>query len=196
MRELLWDDYDRRHVRPYGCHLQPVRVHRLFNDAWPTTGFGAALNELQSVMDNVNEAIGQCQSSLARDLGTGGMKTSRTEDGTLQLAVDVSQYKPEEVSVKLCDDNLVIEGKTESSESDSYHKSEFRRWFRLPRDVKHEAIKSTLTPDNKLLIEVPGHKPIADSRSRNIPIDIQRKPAVEGDKQQGDAKGQQKEQQQ
>lgn len=177
LRDLLFEDHDRnRQLRPYHYHIrQPVRVHRALNDGWPLThSFDHALNELQSVMDNVNDAIGQYQSSLTKDLSAGGMRTTRTEDGNLQVAVDVAQFKPEEVNVKLCDDNLVVEAKTESSENDSYHRAEFKRWIKLPADVKHEAIKSTITPDNKLLIQVPMNKPIADSRSRNIPIDIQR----------------------
>lgn len=181
VRELLLNDYDRSSMRPYLVR-QPVRVHRVLGDDWPAvSSFDHALNELQSVMENVNEAIGHYQTSLTKDLGAGGMKTTRTEDGNLQMAFDVAQYKPEEVNVKLCDDNLVVEAKTETSENDSYHKAEFKRWIKLPADVKHEAIKSTWTPDRKLLIQVPMNKPIADSRSRNIPIDIQKAPA-EGDK--------------
>lgn len=200
VRDLLFDDYDRRYYRPVRYqHHQPIRVHRLLNDSWPMPvhhDFDQALNELQSVMDNVNHAIGHYQNSLLKDIETGGMKTTRTEDGTLQMALDVSQYKPEEVSVKLCDDNLVIEARTETSENDSYHKSEFKRWLKLPKDVKQEAIKSTLTADKKLLIEVPCHKPIQAERSRNIPIDIQKaQPQVEGDKNQSNGQPNQQTQQ-
>lgn len=186
LRDLLLDEYDRRYVRPHRHHLyQPVRVHRFLDNHWPVaSSFDQALGELQHVMNDVNDAIGQYHSSLVKDLESGGMKTTRAEDGTLQLAMDVSQFKPEEVNVKLCDDNLVVEAKTESSESDSYHKAEFKRWIKLPQDVKHDAIKSTITPDKKLLVEVPCHKPIQAERSRQIPIDIQKgAPAVEGDKQ-------------
>lgn len=200
VRELLLNDYDReRYLRPYHYHVrQPVRVHRVLNEPWPlTNSFDHALNELQSVMENVNDAIGQYQNSFTKDLAVGGMKTTRTEDGNLQVAVDVAQYKPEEVNVKLCDDNLVVEAKTESSENDSYHKSEFKRWIKLPADVKHDAIKSTITPDNRLLIEVPMNKPIADNRSRTIPIDIQRAQDQKAQNGAGDKpSGQQQQQQQ
>lgn len=178
VRELLLSDYDReRYLRPYRYQLQqPIRVHRVLND-WPVAhSFDHALNELQTVMDNVTDAIGQYQKDFTKDLTAGGMRTTRTEDGNLQVAMDVSQFKPEEVKVKLCDDNLVVEAKTESSGDDSYHKAEFKRWVKLPSDVKHDSIKSTITPENRLLIEVPMNKPIADSRSRNIPIDVQKAP--------------------
>lgn len=186
LREIVspFDDWDRRYYRPsrWAINPQPVRrVERL--DHWPVPStFDQALNELQNVMENVSEAIGNYQTSVFKDLGAGGMKTTRTEEGNIQMAIDVSQYKPEEVTVKLCDNNLVVEAKTESSEDDSYHKSEFKRWLRLPQDVKTEAIKSTITPDKKLVIEVPCQKPIQLDRSRNIPIEVQKGSAVEGDK--------------
>lgn len=185
-RELLMDDYDRqRTVRPYHVHYrQPVRARH--EAGWPlVTSFDQALNELQNVMEGVNDAIDQYQNSLTKDLAVGGMRMQRKEDGNLQVAVDVSQFKPEEVHVKLCDDNLVVEGKTETSQNDSYHKAEFKRWIKLPADVKHDAIKSTLTHDNRLVIDVPVNKPIQDARSRSIPIQVQKQPAVEngtGDK--------------
>lgn len=180
MRELLLRDYDReRALHPYWSVRQPVRVQRL---GWPvTSSFDHALNELQSVMDTVHDAIGEYQGSLLKDLDAGQMRTTRTENGNLQVAMDVSQYKPEEINVKICDDNLVVEAKTESSENDSYHKSEFKRWIKLPSQAKQDGIKSTLTPDRKLLVEVPMNQPIEDKRSRSIPIDVQ-KEAVEDKK--------------
>lgn len=191
MRELLLNDYDReRYVRPYQQHYhvrpyQPVRVHRLFdNDSLVVPTFDNALSELQSVMDNVTDAINHYQGGLTKDLVAGGMRTHRTEDGNMQVAMDVAQFKPEDVNVKICDDNLVVEAKTESSENDSYHKAELKRWIKLPADCKHEAIKSTITPDKRLLIEVPMNKPIADSRSRNIPIEVQKKPVEDAKKSQ------------
>lgn len=196
VRELLYGDLDReRALRPYQ-YRQPIRVHRVANDDWPLVphSFDHALSELQNVMDNVNEAIGQFQSNLTKDMAVGGMKTTRTEDGNLQVAIDCSQYKPEEINVKVCDDNLVVEAKTESSQNDSYHKAEFKRWVKLPADVKQESIKSTLTPDRKLLIHVPMNKPIADSRSRSIPIDVQKQIEEKKDPKSGDHKTNNKEQ--
>lgn len=196
VRDLLYNDYDReRALRPYQ-YRQPIRVHRVLNDDWPLVphSFDSALSELQNVMENVNEAIGHFQSNLTKDMAVGGMKTTRTEDGNLQVAIDCSQYKPEEINVKVCDDNLVVEAKTESSQDDSYHKAEFKRWVKLPADVKLESIKSTLTPDRKLLIHVPMNKPIADSRSRSIPIDVQKQLEEKKDPKSGDQKTNNKEQ--
>lgn len=188
---------DRERLYPLTHHRQPVRVHREATsapeqDLLPSLtprAFDRALSQLQNVMDDVSAAIGEYESGAGRDLVAGAMRTTRTEDGNLQMAIDVSQYKPEEINMRLCDDNLVVEAKTESSENNSYHKSEFKRWLKLPADCKHDAIKSTLTPDMKLIVEVPVLKPIADSRSRTIPTDVQQKPAVESaPSQEGDKK--------
>lgn len=181
-RALLLAEQEPRQTQQIQRHRTPVcpwnNSIRVYHDDWPMgPSFDNALSELQSVMENVNNAIGNYQTSLTKDLKTGGMRMNRAENGNLQVAIDVGQFKPEEIQVKLCDDNLMVEAKTETSENDSYHKAELKRWIKLPDDVKQEAIKSTLTPDRKLVIEVPVQKPIADSRSRNIPIEIQKKPA-------------------
>lgn len=96
----------------------------------------------------------------------------RTESGGLQLALDMSDFKPEDLKIKLVDDNLVVEADSESSGKDSYSKSHFKRWFKLPEDVKANEIKSRLTEGNKLVIDLPLNKPI-ESSERTIPIEVQ-----------------------
>ena len=93
------------------------------------------------------------------------MKTRRIESGHLQMAIDiVYQFKSEEAKVKFCDDNLVEEPRTGTLWNDSTnHKSQ--RCVKSPAGIRQEAIKSTLTPDEKLLIEVSVHQPIAESCS-------------------------------
>lgn len=106
-----------------------------------------------------------------------GAVVRRTESGGLQLALDMSDYKPEDLKIRLVEDNLVIEAESESSGKDSYNKSQFKRWFRLPEDVKVDEIKSTLTDGNKLVIDLPLSKPI-ESSERTIPIQIEKTPSV------------------
>lgn len=110
----------------------------------------------------------------------------RTESGGLQLALDMADYKPEDLKIKLVDDHLVVEAEHESSGEDSYRKSHFKRWFRLPQDVKVDEIKSKLTDGNRLLIDLPLNEPI-ESNSRTIPIEVEKKQAItneSGDQQQ------------
>lgn len=112
--------------------------------------------------------------------GRGEAVVRRTESGGLQLALDVADFKPEDLKIKLVDDHLVVEAENESSGRDSYRKSHFKRWFRLPEDCKIEDIKSKLTDDDKLVIDLPLNKPI-ESQARTIPIEMAKtKPAVSG----------------
>lgn len=97
----------------------------------------------------------------------------RTEDGGLQLALDVADFKPEDLKIKLVDDNhLVVEAVSETSGKDSYQKSHFKRWFRLPEDCKVEEIKSQLTEDKQLLVDLPTNKPLEAEKARTIPIEM------------------------
>lgn len=98
----------------------------------------------------------------------------RTESGGLQLALDVSDFKPDDLKIKLVDDNLVIEGNSETSGKDSYRQTQFRRWFKLPEDCKLDEIKSKLTSDNRLVIDLPTNKPIEQQQARSIPIEMER----------------------
>lgn len=95
----------------------------------------------------------------------------RTESGGIQLALDVANYKPEDLKIKIVDDNLVIEGVSETSGKDSYRQTQFKRWFKLPEDCKLDEIKSKLTGDSKLVIDLPTSKPL-EQRARSIPIEM------------------------
>lgn len=107
----------------------------------------------------------------------------RTESGGLQLSLDVGDFKPQDLKIQLVDDNhLVVEAVSESSGKDSYQKSHFKRWFKLPEDCKLDEIKSQLTDDNRLVIELPTNKPIEQQKARTIPIEMSKnaKKQVEG----------------
>lgn len=110
----------------------------------------------------------------------------RLEDGALQLALDVSDFKPEELKIKLVDNSLVVEAQSEHSGKDSYRKSHFKRWFKLPEDCKVDEIKSKLTEDNQLLIDLPTTKPVEQAKTRQIPIERE-KPSIEGNKESKEA---------
>lgn len=98
----------------------------------------------------------------------------RTESGGLQLALDVAGFKPEELKIKLVDDNLVVEALSESSGENSYQRSHFKRWFKLPEGCKLEEIKSKLTSDSRLLIDLPTNKQIEQNQARSIPIEMEK----------------------
>lgn len=129
--------------------------------------FAEDLDELDSFVGRLNE---DHQPEPKRRRSDSIVK--RTESGGLQLALDVSDYKPEDLKIKLVDDNLVVEAISESSAEDSYSRNHFKRWFKLPQDCKLEDIRSKLTRDNKLVIELPTKKPLGQ-KGQNIPIEME-----------------------
>uniref|UniRef100_A0A0N4WTU4 Hsp20/alpha crystallin family protein n=1 Tax=Haemonchus placei TaxID=6290 RepID=A0A0N4WTU4_HAEPC len=86
----------------------------------------------------------------------------------LAISLDVSKFKPDELKVNIDGRTLTVEGKQEVKEDSSYTSRSFLRQWTVPEDVDVEQIRSTLTEDGHLAIEVPKPKPAITSR--NIPI--------------------------
>lgn len=154
----LWlDAWPYRTARPY-----PHYGQELVNDM--NRHMTAALEALDTLVDRADNE--------GHSGGRGGeVLLKRTESGDLQIALDVNGFKPEDLKIQLVDDSLVVEALSESSGEDSFRRNHFKRWFKLPEDCKVEEIKSKLTPDNRLLIDLPGVKPV-EQKSRNIPIEM------------------------
>ncbi|PIO74757.1 Hsp20/alpha crystallin family protein [Teladorsagia circumcincta] len=92
-----------------------------------------------------------------------------TDDGSkLAISLDVSRFKPDELKVNIEGRTLTIEGKQEITEGSNHTSRSFLRRWTLPEDIDVEQIRSTLTENGQLAIEVPKAKPAANSRS--IPI--------------------------
>ena len=137
------------------------------------------MNRMQEMMEDM-ETLDDWASRLEppakrpRDVDA---TVKRTESGGLQLTLDMADYKPEDLKIKLVDDHLVIEADSEQAGEDSYKRSHFKRWFKVPEDCKLEEIRSKLTEDSKLLIDLPMNKPI-ESKEKTIPIEVERREAV------------------
>lgn len=94
---------------------------------------------------------------------------STPEDG-FQVSLNVKHFKPEEVSVKVADNNVIIEAKHEErNEDDSYISRHFSRRYTLPDDCSIKDIVSTLSADGILTIRAPP-KEIDTKNARNIHI--------------------------
>lgn len=74
---------------------------------------------------------------------------------TLRLRFDVSQYQPEEVTVKTVDNKLLVHAKHEEKTPNRSVYREYNQEFMLPRGTNPEAISSTLSVDGVLTVESP-----------------------------------------
>ncbi|PSN36848.1 Protein lethal(2)essential for life [Blattella germanica] len=98
----------------------------------------------------------------------------------LRVNLDVQQFKPEELTVKMVDDFIVIEGKHEEREDEhGYIARQFQRRYKIPKDVNHEAIQSQLSSDGVLTITVPKLALTDSGKEKVIPITQTQKPALQ-----------------
>lgn len=137
---LFWDD-------PFARH------RRLMNDLWNSDPFDFALPRI----------------AYRVPYWEGEKYLSTPEDG-FQVSLNVQNFKPEEVSVKIADNNVIIEAKHEErSEDDGYVARHFSRRYTLPDNCSIKDIVSSLSSDGILTVRAPP-KEIDTKNARNIHI--------------------------
>ncbi|ETN71010.1 Hsp20/alpha crystallin family protein, partial [Necator americanus] len=90
------------------------------------------------------------------------------DDKKFVVALDVSQFKPEEISVHIQDRELIIEGKQEHKSGTGYMQRSFVRKWTLPNDVDLDSVRTELTNVGHLNVEAP--KIGQNTYKREIPI--------------------------
>jgi HSP20 family molecular chaperone IbpA len=90
------------------------------------------------------------------------------------VKLDVSHFKPEEISVKIVDNFIIISGKHEDvMDKYGWVSRQFTRKYALPEDCDTDKVISSLSTDGLLIIEAPKKalEQLADNE-RIIPITI------------------------
>ncbi|XP_003701704.1 protein lethal(2)essential for life [Megachile rotundata] len=110
-----------------------------------------------------------------------GWSILKDDKDKFKIILDVQQFKPEEVNVKVVDNYIVVEGKHEEKEDDhgmiSRH---FVRKYLVPDQCDPEKATSSLSSDGVLTIVAP-RKPeaIENKKERVIKIERTEKPSEE-----------------
>ena len=105
------------------------------------------------------------------DKQTAGPVSTIGKDG-FQVSMDVQQFKPSELNVKVVDNCIVVEAKHEEREDDhGYISRHFVRRYALPKDYDPNKVVSTLSSDGVLTVSVP--KPQLENKSNERQIQIQ-----------------------
>ena len=96
------------------------------------------------------------------------------DDNKFKAVFDVTKYKPEEVSVKVQDHQVIVhvEQKTESKDDNKdifFQHRQFTRRLVLPGTVKLDSLRSTWTKDGALVIEADKSPPI-EAEMRQLKI--------------------------
>lgn len=90
----------------------------------------------------------------------------------LKIKMDVSQFKPKELTVKTLDDYIVIEGKHEEVQDElGSIQRHFVRKYQLPEGLDTKLLRTTLSADGVLSVSAPpvGKPPVENERV--IPIE-------------------------
>ena len=74
----------------------------------------------------------------------------------VQVNLDVQQFKPEELKVKVIDEFLIVEAKHEErTDHHGFVSRQFTRRYKLPQDIDAQALVSKLSSDGVLSLEAP-----------------------------------------
>lgn len=93
------------------------------------------------------------------------------KDG-FQVCMDVAQFKPSELNVKVVDNSILVEGKHEERQDDHGHiMRHFVRRYKVPEGYEPEKVVSQLSSDGVLTVSIPKPQAIEDkSKERVIQI--------------------------
>merc|ERR1712233_179489 len=96
------------------------------------------------------------------------------EKDKMEVTLDTSGYKPDELKVEIKDGELCVEGKHEerSQTGEVMVSRQFSRRFGMPQNVKKEGIISNLSQDGVMVITMPKEQRIEEVERGNTPIQV------------------------
>ncbi|XP_054271021.1 alpha-crystallin A chain-like [Macrosteles quadrilineatus] len=113
------------------------------------------------------------------DWDNSGISNIINDKDGLKINLDVQQFKPEELNVKVVDDYVVVEGKHEErSDEHGFISRQFSRRYKIPENVDKNALKSSLSSDGVLQLEAPKVANHPASGETSVPIVQTNKPAI------------------
>ncbi|XKL67686.1 hypothetical protein PGB90_003177 [Kerria lacca] len=108
-----------------------------------------------------------------------GMSVISDQKNQFKVNLDVQQFKPEEINVKVADDYLVVEGKhEEKQDKHGFISRQFTRRYKIPDNVEKNAIESQLSSDGILSISAPKKIEQTSNKEIKIPVQQTNKPAI------------------
>ena len=88
-----------------------------------------------------------------------GQEAGNSSQGPTKIAsVPLSHYKPEEISLEVDNEKVILHGLHQFEREDGFEKSEFKRVFKLPQGIDPKTVKSRPSQDGQALV-IEGSKP-------------------------------------
>merc|ERR1712088_585419 len=89
------------------------------------------------------------------------------EESKMEVRINASEYKPEELKVSVQSGTLLVEGKHEEKKEDgsAYVKKSFSRSYTLPKEAQADQMVSNLSSEGVLVITTPKSAPAITSEA-------------------------------
>ncbi|XP_057318504.1 protein lethal(2)essential for life-like [Microplitis mediator] len=111
--------------------------------------------------------------------GQGGASTVKADKDSFHVSLDVQQFSPEEINVKVIDRSVVVEGKHEEKQDEhGFISRQFTRRYLIPEQCDIDQVTSKLSSDGVLSIVVPRKDQPKIEGERKINIEHTGKPAI------------------
>nr|UQK61710.1 small heat shock protein [Eunice torquata] len=136
----------------------PVR-RRFFDDFWPSPlsrVMDRQMNQMWKTMDDMSRFWEPYEYGPAAARGSRPSKDVQVKytDQVFEVRLDVNQFAPEELNIKVGGERLTITGKQqERPDEHGVISREFMRQFAIPENVETESFESQLTTDGFLVIK-------------------------------------------
>lgn len=112
-------------------------------------------------------------------VGEGGVSTVQANKNKFCVDLDVQQFSPEEISVKVVDRFVIVEGKHEEKQDEhGWISRQFTRKYMIPEQCDIDEVTSKLSSDGVLTITAPRKQSLGPEGERVINIEHTGKPAV------------------
>lgn len=116
---------------------------------------------------------------LLRSSEGGGTSTVQADKDKFHVILDVQQFKPEEINVKVVDKCVVVEAKHGEKQDDhSWVSRQFVRKYLIPEQCDIDQVTSTLSSDGVLSITAPRKDKEITQNERSVTIEQTGKPAL------------------
>ncbi|XP_015518147.1 protein lethal(2)essential for life [Neodiprion lecontei] len=111
--------------------------------------------------------------------GDGGSSVVKADKNQFKVSLDVQQFKPEEIDVKVVDKCVVVSAKHEEKRDEhGWVSRQFERRYLIPDQCNIDEVSSSLSSDGVLSITVPRKEQPKVEGERQIKIQHTGKPAI------------------
>ncbi|EZA57511.1 protein lethal(2)essential for life [Ooceraea biroi] len=124
---------------------------------------------------------------MLRNRQEGGTSTVKADKDKFQVILDVQQFKPEEINVKVVDKCVIVEAKHEEKQDEhGWISRQFVRKYIIPEQCDVDQVSSSLSSDGVLSITAPRKEKLIVQNERSIKIEQTGKPAIKEKTQEND----------